>query len=44
MMNSPHEVGDEALTERSPLSGQPVPCNGGVMIVVVGGAGVGVVV
>ena len=35
VMNSPHEVGDEALTERIPLSGESVPWNGGVMIVVV---------
>ena len=34
-MNSPHEVGDEALTKRSPLSGDSVPWNGGVMVVVV---------
>ena len=34
-MNSPHEVGEEAPSERSPLSGDSVPCNGGVMVVVV---------
>ena len=28
MLNSPHEVGDEALTEGSPLSGDSVPWNG----------------
>ena len=33
MMNSPHEVGEEPLTERSPLSGDSVPWNGGVMVV-----------
>ena len=33
-VDSPHEVGEEALTERSPLSGEPVPWNGGVMVVV----------
>ena len=32
-VDSPHEVGEEALTERSPLSGEPVPWNGGVMVV-----------
>ena len=34
-MNSPHEVGEEAPSERSPLSGDSVPWNGGVMVVVV---------
>ena len=33
--NSPHEVGEEPFTERSPLSGDSVPWNGGVMVVVV---------
>ena len=33
--DSPHEVGEEALTERMPLSGHSVPWNGGVMVVVV---------
>ena len=32
MMNSPHEVGEEALSRKSPLSGDSVPWNGGVMI------------
>ena len=41
--DSPHEVGEEALSKRSPLSGESVPWNGGVMVVVVGGVGVGVV-
>ena len=40
-MNSPHGVGEEALSKRSPLSGDSVPWNGGVMVVAVG---VGVVV
>ena len=31
----PNEVGEEALTERSPLSGESVPRSGGVMVVVV---------
>ena len=31
--DSPHEVGEEALTKRSPLSGQSVPRSGGVMVV-----------
>ena len=35
MMNSPHEVGEEPLTERSALLGDSVPWNGGVMVVVV---------
>ena len=34
-LNSPHKVGEEPRTERSPLSGDSVPWNGGVMIVVV---------
>ena len=34
-MNSPQEVGEEALSKRSPLSGDSVPWNGGVMVVVV---------
>ena len=34
-MNSPHEVGEEALSKRSTLSGESVPWNGGVMVVVV---------
>ena len=33
--NSPHEVGEEALTERSPLSGESVPRSGGAMVLVV---------
>ena len=33
MLNSPHEVGEEAVSKRSPLSGEPVPWNGGVMVV-----------
>ena len=33
--DSPHEVGEEALSKRSPLSGESVPWNGGVMVVVV---------
>ena len=35
MLNSPHEVGEEAVSKRSPLSGDSVPWNGGVMVVVV---------
>ena len=35
MMNSPHEVGEEALCKKGPLSGESVPWNGGVMVVVV---------
>ena len=34
-MNSPHEVGEEAVSKRSSLSGDSVPWNGGVMVVVV---------
>ena len=34
-LNSPHEVGEEPLTEMIPLSGEPVPWNGRVMVVVV---------
>ena len=34
-LNSPHEVGEEAVSKRSPLSGDSVPWNGGVMVVVV---------
>ena len=33
--DSPHEVGEEALSKRSSLSGESVPSNGGVMVVVV---------
>ena len=33
--NSPNEVGEEPFTERSPLSWDSVPWNGGVMVVVV---------
>ena len=31
----PHEVGEEALSKRNALSGESVPWNGGVMVVVV---------
>ena len=34
-LNSPHEVGEEALSKRSTLSGESVPFHGGVMVVVV---------
>ena len=34
-INSPHKVGDEAFTVWMRLSGESVPWNGGVMIVVV---------
>ena len=43
-MNSPHEVGEVALSQRSPFSGDSVPWNGVEMIVVVVVIGVGVVV
>ena len=43
-INSPHEVGEEPFTERSPLSGDSVPWNGGVRVVVVTVAVVVVVV
>ena len=33
--NSPHEVGEEALSRRIPLSGESVPRSDGVMVVVV---------
>ena len=33
--DSPHEVGEEALCKKGPLSGESVPWNGGVMVVVV---------
>ena len=35
VMNSPHEVGEEAFSRRIPSSGESVPWNGGVMVVVV---------
>ena len=34
-MNSPHEVGEEALSKRSPLSGDSVPPSWVKMVVVV---------
>ena len=33
-LNSPHEVGEVALSKKSRLSGESVPWNGGVMVVV----------
>ena len=35
VMNSPHEVGEEALSKRSPLSGDSVPPSWVKMVVVV---------
>ena len=39
-LNSPHEVGEVALSKKSPLSGDSVPWNGGVTVVVAAAAAV----